>query len=372
MTKNEYKEKIIELCNQPPTEYALDWFDKAKSYEMKVIFGGGQLGSMWIDLWESYNIKPDYIVDNNKDCWGKTLKGIQCISPDDLLKLNKKTLILLAVRDYRPIYEQLLNMEGLIPEDIIVATIDTKAAMANYTISKGKMNINDFCKGILKVVDICEDEYSAKILYQTVKRYLYNKDELIDYSGVEYFIPEIERSEHEIFVDAGAYDGDTLELFLKVYNKTFNKYYAFELDEANYKNLCNKVAELPDNVREKVIIYNIGLWSEKQEITYDSCKTTTSIGAPGSNKGIVDKLDNVLREEKVTFIKMDIEGAEMEALKGCVEHICQYKPILAICIYHSIYDLVNIPLMLKEFGYKIIIRHHATLTSDEIVCYAYD
>ena len=69
---------------------------------------------------------------------------------------------------------------------------------------------------------------SIRICYQTLKKWLINWEETIDYTGQSYFIPEIGRREHEIFVDAGAYNGDTLESFLKIYGESFERHHALD------------------------------------------------------------------------------------------------------------------------------------------------
>lgn len=76
-------------------------------------------------------------------------------------------------------------------------------------------------------------------------------------------------------------------------------------------------------------------------------------------------------EELVTLIKMDIEGAEQEALLGAKRIISEYQPKLAICIYHRIEDLWEIPLLIKELNpeYHLYIRNYEDRL-DEIVCYA--
>ena len=68
---------------------------------------------------------------------------------------------------------------------------------------------------------------------------------------------------------------------------------------------------------------------------------------------------------------MDIEGAEIEALKGAEKTIKKYRPKLAICIYHEPDHLYRIPLIIKEMvpEYRIYIRHHSD-TASETVCYA--
>lgn len=87
--------------------------------------------------------------------------------------------------------------------------------------------------------------------------------------------------------------------------------------------------------------------------------------------GIVRKLDEVLENEKVTFIKMDIEGSEMAALRGGSHIIQNQRPKLAICIYHSPEDMLNIPLWIKKLvpEYKIYIRYYTDMML-ETVCYA--
>lgn len=85
----------------------------------------------------------------------------------------------------------------------------------------------------------------------------------------------------------------------------------------------------------------------------------------------VKALDNIIKDDIATYIKMDIEGSEIEALKGGREIIQKYKPKLAICIYHNPQDLFEIPLMIKEMrgDYKLFIRQYAD-SIFETVCYA--
>ncbi|OOB79506.1 MAG: FkbM family methyltransferase [Epulopiscium sp. Nuni2H_MBin001] len=75
----------------------------------------------------------------------------------------------------------------------------------------------------------------------------------------------------------------------------------------------------------------------------------------------VDSLDNVLRDTEVTFIKMDIEGAELQALMGAKQIIKKYKPQLAISIYHKPQDIFELPMYVKSLvpEYKLYLRHYS-------------
>ena len=80
---------------------------------------------------------------------------------------------------------------------------------------------------------------------------------------------------------------------------------------------------------------------------------------------------DVCVSDPVTFIKMDIEGAELEALKGSSKIIKKYMPKLAISLYHKKDDILEIPLYIKELvpEYKLYIRHYSN-AGVETVLYA--
>ena len=95
------------------------------------------------------------------------------------------------------------------------------------------------------------------------------------------------------------------------------------------------------------------------------------ISENGSNVVIVDSIDNVCGKDRVTFIKMDIEGSEAKALRGAEKTIRRDKPRLAISIYHKPEDYFEIPFLIKEMvpEYKLYIRHH-TFNKNNTVVYA--
>ena len=113
------------------------------------------------------------------------------------------------------------------------------------------------------------------------------------------------------------------------------------------------------------------MWSETSQLRFSNIGSGTSrVGEAGILVN-ADSIDNQMKGKKVTFIKMDIEGAEIEALKGAENIIKTQKPKLAICIYHEYSHLYQIPLMIREMvpEYKIYIRQHSD-TAAETVVYA--
>lgn len=192
-----------------------------------------------------------------------------------------------------------------------------------------------------------------------------------DFQWEQYFDPNIIKfGEKEIFVDAGALNLYTSKRFVEECEKNSVKelkIYAFEPDEISYRR-CLEIKKSMSNV--DLQLYNTGLWSRDCMLNFietgDGDSKITQEKAQVSIKAM--SLDNCVSDE-VTFIKMDIEGAELEALKGAEKIIKKYKPKLAICIYHKIEDLTEIPLYIKKLvpEYKFYVRHYSDSECETIL-----
>lgn len=117
-------------------------------------------------------------------------------------------------------------------------------------------------------------------------------------------------------------------------------------------------------------MYNAGLWSKNDTLKFTGDENSASTLADNGTINVnVVSLDEILNGQRVTFIKMDVEGAELEALKGAKESILQYRPRLAICIYHKPEDILEIPLYLQSLvpDYKFYIRHYSDYTIETVL-----
>ena len=186
------------------------------------------------------------------------------------------------------------------------------------------------------------------------------------YFDIEYFKPQ----KNEFFIDAGGYNGGSTKDFFKWLGdyKRDGKSIVFEPNPILY-NECKKNLNDYDNVK----IVNKGLWHKKETLKFRNIGISSHVDSEGEEIIEVISLDEYLKDENepVTFIKMDIEGAELNALKGAEQTIKKYKPKLAISIYHKFEDMWEIPNLLLEFvpDYKFYIRHYS-LTFVDTVLYA--
>ena len=193
---------------------------------------------------------------------------------------------------------------------------------------------------------------------------------VIGLTDKQYFEDFIQYGEGETFVDAGVFNLDTSIRFAEECvrrNITDYKIYAFEPDEESYKK-CIKVKEQHPEMDVK--LYNKGLWSSDTTVYFETTGTDASRITDKVNANSIEvvSLDSFVKE-KVTFIKMDIEGAELEALKGCQNTIKRYRPKLAISVYHKKEDIVEIPKYIKSLvpDYHLYLRHYTNTFTDTVL-----
>lgn len=227
---------------------------------------------------------------------------------------------------------------------------------------------------ILECMDLWTDKISIELYIKNIQCYITRKyvSNIKTELENQYFPNDISLNKgYDVFVDCGAYNGDTISDLNKIKGK-INNLIAFEPDLKNFKELKDNVEDKKDKIADNIFLFPCGVWSKTEQLRFVSEKGADSII---SNKGIsviqCVSLDDVLLNIKPTFIKMDIEGAEVEALLGAEKLIKLHKPDLAICVYHDINHLWQIPLLLNKWnlGYKFYLRSYEHY-NQETVMYA--
>jgi len=192
-------------------------------------------------------------------------------------------------------------------------------------------------------------------VYRQVDKYQYYPKDIINLG------------DHEVFLDGGAWVGDTILQFNEMTSGKFDGVFAFEASPTNYKECLNTIARIDD--QEKIQAFNCGLGQEGKKLYFP--KDTLSGDPVFEPQGPLENYDminisdirSILTEEQlnsITFIKLDIEGSELEALKNMNELIANKLPKLAICVYHHEQDIFEIPLYINSLTnqYNMFLRHH--------------
>lgn len=162
----------------------------------------------------------------------------------------------------------------------------------------------------------------------------------------------------DVYVDLGAYNGDTIEEFMS-YTDGNNIAYAIEPDTRNFKKLTQRVEN--NNYTNVKCYKNVA--SNDNNVYQFNAKGGRSARLNDTSKtidihGIT--VDGLLDGARVDVIKYDVEGAEVQAILGCKQTIIKHKPRLMVSAYHKIDDLFNLPNLINSFrdDYKIYLRHH--------------
>lgn len=210
----------------------------------------------------------------------------------------------------------------------------------------------------IEVYNRLEDARS-KIEYERVLNFRYNRDIrfLKDFSmrlAEQYFEPFLALPNEPVFIDGGGFDGSTTLGFVGRH-PAFRKVHYFEPNPAFF-NLSKKNLE---STRD-ICWHNEGLWDSKCCLSFNpELNSASKLDILGSIEVPVTTIDLSVSGQ-VDFIKLDIEGAELEALKGAEGVIRSQKPVMAVCIYHRQRHFYEIPLFLMSQlqDYKVFIRHY--------------
>lgn len=182
-----------------------------------------------------------------------------------------------------------------------------------------------------------------------------------DYFHYDFF----DYQDGEVFVDCGAFDGDTIVAFKKMMKKKHKRIehiVAFEPDSGN--------AQKIEREHTDVCVINRGVWDKDDVLHFDGHGNSGGkISEDGDICVPVCSIDGTKDCSRVTFLKMDIEGAEWEALHGAIETIKRNRPKLAICIYHLDEDMIRIPKLLHEMlpDYSFYVRQHSNYINDTVL-----
>ena len=176
--------------------------------------------------------------------------------------------------------------------------------------------------------------------------------------------------ENEVFFDCGAFIGDTLNDFIRITEGKYKRVICFEPNIDNVTLLKKTISE---KSYENVDVFPCGLSDKKQTLHFSGSSENGRIKKYGEITIECDTIDNLCYDsvDKVTFIKMDIEGSEFYALKGAERIIKRDHPKLAICVYHRMDDFYTLTKCIKAIysGYKLYFRQYE-LSGEETVCFA--
>lgn len=287
--------------------------------------------------------------------WGGG-NNISYISPEELRKLSDAKVVIGTENYCHQISKQLQEYNNVV-----------------YTMGRGILYWREKEKLDKVYHELLLDEESKKVYLTLIEAHVSGNMEKIweITSGNQYFaIPQFAvHKTNDVFIDCGGSVGDSIEQFINKRLGAFQKIYSFEPMQMPYTAMIERVKRLQREwaiSSEKIICENKGVTDKTVKLCFDSNEILENMFMENNNAdknsySFISLDDYFLNlEDKITFIKADIETFEMKLLEGAKQIIQRDKPNIAICVYHKFNDIYEIPLKIHEFlpEYKMQIRHH--------------
>jgi FkbM family methyltransferase len=340
-----------------------------------LLFGAGYLGRHLRGDLEGLPFKPRAFVDNDTALSGSEIEGLEVLSPDAAeARFGQGALWLIAVYTNGRVIEQCRALGvpwvtcaelswvlpephprslvfGL-PERLAESAREVEAAASIWTDAES------------------EGEYRSQVRWRF----------LLDYAAlatprpvIETYFPDdlILPSARDVFVDCGAFTGDTVEAFLAARGGHFDQIVAVEPDALNCRELQDRIDDWSRSGVGPIRVESVAAGSRRGTLRFETTGTAGSSVGSGTDTVQVAPLDEILADCTPTYMKFDVEGAEHDALLGASATIRANMPVLAVCLYHKPEDLWDLPLLIRSLGpdYRMYLRRYSD-ERWETVCYA--
>lgn len=347
---------------------------KFKFDQPVILFGAAKMGMRFFDLLKENKVTLLVFCDNDQTKFGKKINNTEIISPKILAKKYPKTTqIIISSLNDEEIKDQLITLgfKNVWSYSYFVTIFSEKFSSVSLTTNIKQIFSNK--KSVVAAFNLLEDSTSKKVFLNILNyRLTLNKkflNKIVEKEKIVYFDNDIiSLSNNEVLLDGGAYNGDTVSLFIKATNNKFSKIYCFEPDLLSFNELKKFVAKNSKKSLIKCLKYGLGTVKSTAYFN-DIGALDSAISNTGKIKIEIVPIDQYI-DEKISLIKLDIEGYEKEVLLGASNTIKLHKPKLAICAYHHQNDLWEIPLLIKKLNpkYQLYLRQYDSFLFDT-VCY---
>lgn len=330
-----------------------------------VLFGSGYLGRHVRRDLDGLPFNVLAFVDNNSTLWGTKIDGLEVLGPDEAkARFGQDVLWLITIYTNSRVIEQCgalgvpwitcAELSWVLPEP-----------HPRSFIFGAPERLAGYAEEIEAAASIWADTESADE-YRSQVRWRF----LLDYGALKapqpmaelYFPADLIRPRpDEVFVDCGAFTGDTVDAFLAARAGQFDQIVAVEPDPLNCQALRARISEWSGSNPDRVHVAPVAVGSQRGRLQFDVTGTAGSSVGAGSDTVEVAPLDEILADRTPTYIKFDVEGAEHDALVGGSRTISANMPVLAVCLYHRPEDLWDLPLLVRSIrpDYRLYVRRYS-------------
>ena len=300
------------------------------------------------------------VVDDNPKKQGETVHGTKVTPVDALAQLDRDVPVIVAShRSLKPVRRVRQMGFANVAPFLLLQALDP-VRFPPHMFHEGILeDLADNIAQYRKLDSMLQDDMSRQVLSAVIQYRLTGDPETLG-SIVEWDLYGpgrlLEYGDDEVYVDGGTFDGDTIRLFIERVKGRFSRVIGFEPDPATFKRLKSNFAGEP-----RVEPVNAGLHRTQGTLRFDDAGTRGSVLVESGGITVpVVPLDDILKGDRVSYIKMNIEAAEIDALAGASKSIARWKPKLAISGYHKPSHLWQVPDAIRNIrtDYKLYFRQH--------------
>lgn len=359
--------------------YKLEMSEALSNGRPIILFGAGKTSEYIINVLKNNGLEAAFFCDNDERKVGEKIAGVDIIGIDTLKKKYSNSYIYITTQMF---YEEIFNqLKSLGISQNLISKCDWICQF------EWELNYIEFIRenrqDLERIYSMLKDECSKKVFINRMA-FLITRErkyalDMREKNQSQYFACDIiNYKDVRNFIDVGTYTGDSILEFQKYTDCINCRVFGFEPDNKLYE---LALLNLKGNKFLEVTISKLAV-SDKNGVSGVSAQlgkmqTIESEVFRGEGKSTIEfetvTLDAFFQKDSMqsAFLKMDIEGAELAALKGAKEFITNCKPILAICIYHKAADIIEIPDFLTALNskYSFYLRHYSD-NQTETVLYA--
>jgi FkbM family methyltransferase len=332
-----------------------------------IVFGSGNASKPVIQYLRSINKKIIALSDNNPELVGSERQGLKVISPEEISKyVNENTGVVIASSYQRDIYTQLVNKLKI--DSSVIFPYMTSMFVSQY----GDEAYEVAASNLDALYPLLSDNFSVNYLENLVKFRRYLDPKFLNPNPnqkgfYDYRIQTPILKDGDVVLDCGAYIGDTAEVFLSRAN--LELVYAVEGMSRNYNKLEQWIRDRNQlNVKPLKIFLGSKEGEVRMSVMDDDApadpRSSGVLDAEGFYSELVSvrTIDTIFHKktQRLDLIKIDVEGADLDVLKGGVNTLKDKLPNLMIAGYHTLAHLWEIPQYIRSISdsYRIYAGHH--------------
>lgn len=339
-----------------------------------VLYGMGDGAQKIIDVLSGFSLAPSAVMASDDFCRGQSFAGFKVQKYSEIKQMYDDFLVLVCFGT--PLADVIERIVAISAERELYAPDVPVTGGGLFTKRYALENIDK----LQAVYDALADEKSRAVYLNWIE-YRISGDLtplLKEQTDKCEAYSLLQLTDSEIYADLGAYNGDTIAEFLEATDRQFCHIYALEPDIKNYTKLCKRHDGIIPNLLTAV---NAGAWCEDTVMTFavragrNSSLTPYQKGLPLSAGKLRDiemrSLDSVVAGNRVSLIKIDVEGSDKNALIGCRETIAKYKPKMIVSLYHRTEDIFDLPLYIKSVNpdYSLYLRQQRCIPAWDMNLY---